>query len=256
MTAKAAPPGVERKNGARTGRFVVEAIVIVSSILLAFGIDAWWDDRKERVEEAEILAGLEREFTGYRDALERGLAQHAEMLDAMSAVLVSIDEGDWVSSEWRMDDAIGRLLSPPTSNLGNGVRDALVQGGRLELLSDPVLRERLAQWPGYYEELLDDQVFSRDLVFDEVIPYLMRQGIDLSAMLIAGTMVGPDRESAWPVAVRRVGDDPVARRRLLADPEFRALVSVRFSYWHHAGGEYRAALEAAEEILELLDRPR
>ena len=29
-------------------KFVVEAFVIVGSILLAFAIDAWWDERQER----------------------------------------------------------------------------------------------------------------------------------------------------------------------------------------------------------------
>ena len=242
-------------DGKRAGRFLIEAVVIVASILLAFGIDAWWDARNERVEEAEILAGLQREYTGYRDALERSIERHGQMLDAMTAVLTSIEAGEWTSTEWAMDEAIGRLLSPPTTDLGNGVRDALVQAGRLELLRDVVLRERLAQWPGVYEELLDDETFSRNLVFDLVIPYLTRQGLEISAVLSAGTMVpGPDGGPVWPVTVRRIDADLAARRQLLADSEFKAVVSVRYAFWHHAGGEYRAALAAAEEILGLLER--
>ena len=242
-------------QGTKAGRFLIEAFVIVSSILLAFGIDAWWDTRKDRVEEAEIRAGLQREFTEYRDRLERGIEQHREMLDAMAAVLTSIDHGDWTSTDWDMDEAIGRLLSPPTSDLGNGVRDALVQAGRLELLSDAVLRERLAQWPAFYEELVDDQTFSRQLVLSEVVPYLTRQGLNLSAALVAGTMVVDPNTDPWPVRVTHIADEPAATRRLLSDPEFKSLVEVRYSYWHHAGGEYRAALQAVEEILSLLEKP-
>lgn len=236
----------------RASRFLIEAFVIVVSILLAFGIDAWWDSRLERVEEREVLAGLRREFTGYRDALERSLEQHADMLAAMSAILASVDDGAWTSAEWQMDVALARLIQPPTSDLGNGVRDALVQAGRLELVSDVLLRERLAQWAGHYEEVLDDETFSRALVFDRVIPYLTRQGLDLSAVLIPGAIAGTGGESAWPVSVRRIGDDPAAARRLLSDPEFKSIVEVRYAFWHHAGGEYRAALAAAEEILDLL----
>ena len=36
-------------------RLTVEAAAIVVSILLAFGIDAWWDARNDVVEEREIL---------------------------------------------------------------------------------------------------------------------------------------------------------------------------------------------------------
>ena len=41
------------------GRLVAEGAAIVISILLAFSIDAWWDNRKDIAEEREILLGLE-----------------------------------------------------------------------------------------------------------------------------------------------------------------------------------------------------
>jgi hypothetical protein len=240
-------------QGSKATRFLVEAFVIVSSILLAFGIDAWWDARLQRVEEAEILAGLHREFTGNREALTRGIEQHGTMLAAFSSILASIEQGEWTSAEWAVDDAIGQLLTPPTSDLGNGVRDALVQAGRLEIISNALLRERLAEWPAFYEEVLDDQVFSREVVLYQVLPFFMRQGLDLSATLVSGTMVVEPGAEAWPVAVARIGDDQAATRRLLSNAEFRSLVQVRYSYWHHAGREYRAALGAAVEILRLIE---
>ena len=240
-------------QGSKASRFLVEALVIVSSILLAFGIDAWWGARLDRVEETEILAGLHREFTGNRDVLARRIEQHGIMLAAFSAVLASIEQGEWTSTEWEVDDAIGQLLSPPTSDLGNGVRDALVQAGRLEIISNGLLRERLAEWPAFYEEVLDDEIFSREMVLYQVVPFLTRQGLDLSAALVSGTMVVEPGADAWPIAVARIGDDPATTRRLLSNAEFRSLVQVRYSYWHHAGGEYRAALGVAEEILRLIE---
>ncbi len=44
------------------GRLVAESAAIVVSILLAFTIDAWWADRKDRVEEVRILEALKAEF--------------------------------------------------------------------------------------------------------------------------------------------------------------------------------------------------
>ena len=52
-------------------RLVVEAAAIVVSILLAFGIDAWWDARNDVVEEREILIGLEIEFVDLRARLDQ-----------------------------------------------------------------------------------------------------------------------------------------------------------------------------------------
>lgn len=231
-------------------RFLLEAFVIVASILLAFGIDAWWDERRERGEEAEILAGLQREFEGYRDILNRRIELHGEILSAITAVLESTEAGAWVSQDWDMDSAIGRALSPPTTDLGGGVRDALVQAGRLELLSNPVLRERLAAWPGFYEEVHDDEVFGREIVFQQMLPFFMQRGLPFSAALKTGAM-RDDQE--WPTPVHRIADDPVVARELLLDPEFRALFEIRYAFWTHASGEYQIALEAAEEILVLLE---
>jgi len=44
----------------------VEGVVIVLSILLAFGIDALWDQHKQRLEEEEILASLANLCSGDR----------------------------------------------------------------------------------------------------------------------------------------------------------------------------------------------
>jgi hypothetical protein len=52
-------------------RVVVEGVVIVGSILLAFGIDAWWDERTVRNDVAEALAAVRMESDGnHRPILE------------------------------------------------------------------------------------------------------------------------------------------------------------------------------------------
>ena len=129
-----------------------------------------------------------------------------------------------------------------------------MQAGRLELVSDPVLRERLAQWPAFHNELVDDQLFSRTLVLDRIVPYLAGQGLDLSGALVAGTMPSGVGAETWPVGVQRIDDDATAVMRLLRDPAFKSLVQIRYAYWYHAGGEYRNTLAAAEEIVALVER--
>jgi len=225
------------------GRFLVEGVVIVVSILLAFAIDAGWAERLERREEAEIIVGLREEFEEYRDALMRGIDQHDRMMAAMFDILESVRVGEWTSREVTIDEAIGAAMEPPTSDLGNGVRDALIQAGRLELVSDPVLRRQLAVWPRYFEELLDDQVLGRSIVIEEVLPYLASRGLPLSAIMASVY------QGAWPVNSTAIADSPELVESLLADDRFRALIEFRYGYWAHARGEYEAAQEAVEAIL-------
>ncbi|MGI9628339.1 MAG: hypothetical protein ACR2QM_16010 [Longimicrobiales bacterium] len=62
-------------------RVFVEGFVIVVSILLAFGIDAAWDQHVERREEAEILADLSAEISLNLQSLEGITAMHQRIFD-------------------------------------------------------------------------------------------------------------------------------------------------------------------------------
>lgn len=59
------------KNGKSWARLGLEGVLIVSSILLAFGIEAWWDGRQERARIETALRNLEAGFT-----------EHLELIDA------------------------------------------------------------------------------------------------------------------------------------------------------------------------------
>ena len=57
-------------------RVFVEGVVIVGSILLAFGIDAWWEDRGDRVAEREALEQLVITFApSFRAEIDRIVAE-------------------------------------------------------------------------------------------------------------------------------------------------------------------------------------
>lgn len=95
-------------------RILVEASVIVGSILLAFGIDAWWDARMELAEEQRYLEGLDAEFTENIDILESVIARHEQFaglfdrLQAMSDDEVLAIPADEVDS---YDRALGQWMT-------------------------------------------------------------------------------------------------------------------------------------------------
>ena len=57
-------------------RVIAEGVVIVGSILLAFGIDAWWEVRVQHEEETQLLADLAEEFASNRSRLELTTGRH------------------------------------------------------------------------------------------------------------------------------------------------------------------------------------
>lgn len=225
-------------------RMLAEAVLIVASILFAFGIDAWWNERQERIEETEILLGLKQEFALSRATLVRQLAYNSDGLDAMEALLAATDRDSWKSDELTVDEALGLLIGPPTTDLGSGVLDALVSAGRIQVLSNTELRIKLAAWEGVFEEVRDDEIIGRNFVFDRVIPYLIRWGVPLTRAF----------DYVRIQSRMSIEDDPVALSRLLADPEFQTILDVRYGFKSHTTIEYESALEAVDEILFEIDR--
>ena len=56
-------------DGKSLARLAIEGTTIVLSILVAFGIEAAWEERKERVREREAIEQLISEFEVVRDRL-------------------------------------------------------------------------------------------------------------------------------------------------------------------------------------------
>jgi hypothetical protein len=80
----------------RWSRLLLESIAIVLSILLAFAIDAGWDERQDRRAEEEILRALSVEFEGYKDGFIRRSEFYQETADQIVWLL---DEAEFIPSE-------------------------------------------------------------------------------------------------------------------------------------------------------------
>jgi len=60
----------------------LDATVIAASILLAFAIDAWWEERGERKAEVVLLERLRADYTEIQSALNLVESKHREARDA------------------------------------------------------------------------------------------------------------------------------------------------------------------------------
>ena len=76
-------------------RLLAESAAIISSILLAFAIDAWWEDRKDAGYEQTALTGLQEEFKRHNTDIKAQIGFH-ELL--MSGVAFA----DAVLSGWKL----------------------------------------------------------------------------------------------------------------------------------------------------------
>lgn len=143
-------------------RVVIEGLVIVVSILLAFGIDAWWDELQERERERTYLVALRSEFafTGEQQAepLSRARARTRHAAEALIAQAQGAQRAPDDSLYWWMSGLSQQLeFDPPRA-----VLDDLISSGESHLIQSDSLRLALALFDALLEQLrhADEQAWT------------------------------------------------------------------------------------------------
>jgi len=102
-------------------RLAAETTAIVASILLAFSIDAWWDDRMEAQGERWLLERLRADFTGMHHDLTIAYEDHRRTADACLALLDMAASDSSLPLSPEVDDMVAMVfLSSRTFNAGSG----------------------------------------------------------------------------------------------------------------------------------------
>jgi hypothetical protein len=224
-------------------RVLIEAAVIVGSILLAFGIDAGWDTKGERATARAVLLDLEAEFRESLALIDQiirireGRASSAEsLLEGMAAF----------PDQQSLDLALVQVfLTYTTVNVPTGAHTSYLGGTSASTIEPQALRTLLASWPGKLEDNAEDEAIEIQRVNEQLTPFLTER-INLGPVY-----------NAHPAQI--YGEFPtedvgtgLEAERLLSDPEFRNLVRVRLARTRVLVREARALRAAAQEILDLV----
>ena len=218
-------------------RISVEAVAIVISILLAFSIDAWWDGRKNQLEEREILIGLEVEFVDLRERLDRYAQFNRTGVVFIEQYLSeSVSDMDLKSIE-------STFISATIVNVldQGGAIEALLASGRLEKITDREIRARLTKWPDWLDDIHTNDLSARGYAEREITPFLTSHGFPAN-VCPEGAFYG----CSGPEAV------PDSYLRLAEDIEFRSMLINRRGWMLAVARDHENAREQADEILQLI----
>lgn len=133
-------------------RLAVEGAVIVFSILLAFGVDAWWDQRQAQAEELGQLVAVQDEAEGNRLALDNIVSINVEQRNRLDrffrasaeelAAVAPDSVGPWIAHlviPWTFDAELSSatsLLGTPRSGLPRGREARRLLSRWVQLLKD------------------------------------------------------------------------------------------------------------------------
>ncbi len=212
-------------------RVVVEGVVIVGSILLAFGIDAWWDHWNDRSAELEYLQALKSEFEAATLEIERDEFTRAQRLQHIDHLIGETKAAEraprdslilWLGGLWKNSPYL-----PP-----DAVYQDLVATGGLNLLSSDELRRAILEYGQFTEKLRFFEQRGQEFWDAAFRPYL-EQSLDILLVQGGGPSVEAPRPDLGPVVFasgleetlrdRRFQNFLLSRRTMTLDESRRAL---------------------------------
>ena len=217
-------------------RILAEGVVIVVSILLALGLEAWWSESQERNEEQEVLRGLEADFavniTQLKDVIEVHEYARAAIaeLQAMSAEDMARLPNDSTAKYVRA------FRAARSFDARDGTLDAVISSGGLAIITDFRFRNLLVEWKARVEDTEEEVRPLRDL----------SQRAALRGVQFGGPWRQAGTESApLPGLAEMTSDLPSANLALLtADAEFMGLVRLKIL----AGSQYLRELRPLADL--------
>ena len=156
----------------------LEGAAIVVSILFAFWIDAWWDERQEREEEVLVLTSILDEFKDKRKILTLQRVGNQANLDSAKALIdASLASDSDVEPAW-VDQQLGiQWFNNNASQWTVPVLESTISAGKLDLISDADLRTKLGAWPSRFAAIRT--TIGREVAFydDYLMPYLQSNSV-------------------------------------------------------------------------------
>lgn len=226
-------------------RTMVESVAIILSILLAFAIDASWDEFKQGNQEKAFLVSLLSDFEEARNRIDESISRH-ERFVALANQLLGFHDSDTPDSESEvLETTLGAVFFDwETLYLPSGSRDALFASDDIEIISNEDLRAMLAAWPSRVADAAEDELLIANDVMNNMAPYLHGK---IRTRNVA-------RYTSSNTAERIPRLESVTYDVLWNDPMFDNLVSFRILNETYALQENSHLGQAVDEIIRVINK--
>lgn len=230
-------------NSIQWKRLSVEATAIVASILLAFAIDALWDERELREQEIAQLHALHADFTENVKRLQRVIDRQEEFVASQERLLGIIHGHQDMPNEEALKKLVTESFMFSRLEEVLGAYQALVSSGDLRMIRDRKLRAAIAEFVGTLGDGYEDE----------------KLGLQVRVRLLSEMSSSTDLLAVLQPSFRAFGSLPDSA----FDPDFKALLDNR-AYRNHLAlltfiesGQldfYRGLLASAETIVGIVEQ--
>ena len=189
-----------------------DVALIVAGILIAFLLDAWWNERINEEELREDLRAVHADFLSTREELNQVVAVNEAYIEGVTKlVALGPEEIERLDSE--TGNGLAWLL--PTGGLTfdpvMGSLDAFISSGQLNRIDNLELRGLIGAWSGLIDEIGEDQ----DILIDMYIAQQERNvQLGIYRLLASADAAVGATDVARSVILKAIGDEEMVNRLL------------------------------------------
>jgi hypothetical protein len=155
-------------------RLLVEATAIVGSILLAFSIDAWWDDRQLVSEERDILQSLLDDLIALRSQMVNERRYNEAILNSTVELIRAGNRPELDLSGDQIDELIEDTR---WTNNGADLTNASLQSilsGDFSTVTDPSVRQSISNFRTLLARAQAFYDVDSEFIYKQYTPYLVK----------------------------------------------------------------------------------
>jgi hypothetical protein len=153
--------------------YLIESFVIVASILGAFALDNWNEQRKEKVEANTLYDQLLLDYNDNLNQLNQKIELHRSCVSAGFSLLEAMDHQDGNL------DSILTFLSLQTIDVTfDPINNDLGSSGKIDLITNPELNRLISNWNSDLAALREMELMWQGIVYGQLLNLYMEMGIE------------------------------------------------------------------------------
>ena len=222
---------------------LAQGAVIVTSILLAFGVDAWWAARLNANSEQGHRAALRRDFLITQERATESLRVARTADETLVTFLRSMAKDDGKPLDRSAFIAVLAGLGYEVFSAPRGAYEAMVNSGQVELLQSRELKYALADFFGVIEDTRVSEAQLLKVIVEFEISTLFAEKIGWIEIYFS--LDDPDSPIAPPLAAR------LASWR--GDRELANWLAILAAHHGAVAEDYEFLVQRITKILQLLE---
>lgn len=163
---------MENKSSKYFKYAIGEIVLVVIGILIALQINSWNQNRQDRIQEQQILAQLLTEYQNNLNQLNQKIDIRNSMIQSCITILKYRQKSINLVNVDSFNLHMSRVITRPTYDPELGVTNELTNSGKLYLLKNAMLRNKISAFPSLLAEVREEEMVIFNNVEERLTPFI------------------------------------------------------------------------------------